>query len=101
MSSLWNRFQEFQVRHAALGLSLDISRMRFGDDFFAKHEAAAQEAFAAMKELEAGGIANPDEHRMVGHFWLRAPKLAPKPELTAEIEEANAAIMKFAQGVQV
>ena len=35
MSSLWNRFQQFYPRHDALGFSIDISRIRFGDDFLA------------------------------------------------------------------
>ena len=29
-----------------------------------------------MAALEAGAIANPDEKRMVGHYWLRAPRRA-------------------------
>ena len=28
-------------------------------------------------DLEKGAIANPDENRMVGHYWLRAPERAP------------------------
>lgn len=34
-------------------------------------------AMAAMAELERGAIANPSEGRQVGHYWLRAPELAP------------------------
>merc|ERR1711967_150518 len=30
-----------------------------------------------MESLESGKISNPDEKRMVGHYWLRAPELAP------------------------
>jgi len=101
MSSLWDRYQEFQIRHDALGISLDISRVRFGDDFFAQQESATQKAFAAMRELEAGAIANPDEKRMVGHYWLRAPKLAPKPEIAAEIERANGEILRFVESIHV
>ena len=44
-----------------------------------------EQAFAAMAALEMGAIANPDENRMVGHYWLRAPHLAPTPEITREI----------------
>ncbi len=73
--------------------------MRFGDDFFAKMEPQAQRAFAAMADLEKGGIANPEEGRMVGHYWLRASGLAPTAELTAEIEDCNAAIKEFAAKV--
>jgi glucose-6-phosphate isomerase len=52
-----------------------------------------------MRDLEAGGIANPDEKRMVGHYWLRKPDLAPNAELRADIENTNAAIKKFAADV--
>ena len=95
MNSLWDRYQQYFLRHAATGFALDISRMRFADDFFAKMEPLAQRAFAAMADLERGGIANPDEGRMVGHYWLRAPQLAPTPELTAEVTNGNAAIREF------
>jgi glucose-6-phosphate isomerase len=101
MSSLWDRFQKYHLRDEALGFSLDISRMRFADDFLAQQEAGAQAAFTAMQALEAGAVANPDEKRMVGHYWLRTPKLAPQPELTAEIEETNAAILKFVEAIHV
>src|SRR5256714_5094596 len=52
-----------------------------------------------MRNLEAGGIANPDEKRMVGHYWLRKPLLAPNAELRADIEKTNAQIKKFAADV--
>ena len=42
----------------------------------------------AMKRLEAGETVNIDEGRRVGHYWLRAPALAPSAELTAEISAA-------------
>lgn len=82
----WKRFQQNFVRYTDLGISLDFSRMNFADGFIPSMENLTDRAFAEMKALEAGGIANPDEGRMVGHYWLRAPKLAPTPELTAEIE---------------
>ncbi len=95
MSFFWDRYQQYLLRHDALGFSLDISRMRFGDEFFGKFESLAQKAFADMRALEAGEIVNPDEQRMVGHYWLRAPQLAPQPELMAEIEQCNAMIQNF------
>jgi len=55
-----------------------------------------QAAFAAMTKLEAGAIANPDENRMVGHYWLRAPELAPTPAIRGEIEATLARIEAFA-----
>src|SRR5213078_1881260 len=98
-SSLWQRFQQHFLRYEDLGFSIDISRMKFPDDFFEKMGSKIDKAFAAMRDLEAGGIANPDEKRMVGHYWLRKPALAPNAELRAEIEKTNAQIKKFAADV--
>jgi glucose-6-phosphate isomerase len=99
MADQWTRFQEYLFADDALGFSLDISRMRFPDGFFQQMEGRMAAALKAMQELEAGGIANPDEKRMVGHYWLRAPELAPTPELRREIEETLASILDFARGV--
>ena len=98
-SSLWQRFQQHFLRYDELGFSIDISRMKFPDDFFIKMQPKIDKAFAAMRDLEKGGIANPDEKRMVGHYWLRKPSLAPNAELRGEIEKTNAAIKKFAADV--
>jgi glucose-6-phosphate isomerase len=98
-TSLWPRFQKYFLRYDDLDFSLDISRMRFPDGYFEEMQARVDKAFAAMKELEAGAIANPDENRMVGHYWLRDSKLAPTPELKADIDETNARIKQFAADV--
>ncbi len=95
----WTRFQTHLYHNADLGVSLDISRVPFPDDFLSSMEPAMQNAFAAMAKLESGAIANPDEKRMVGHYWLRAPQLAPNPELAGEITSTLAAVKKFAAEV--
>jgi glucose-6-phosphate isomerase len=99
--SLWPRFQKYFLRYDDLGFSLDISRMRFADDFMETMQPRVEKAFAAMRELEAGAIANPDEQRMVGHYWLRDPKLAPTAELRTEIEQTNDRIKRFASDIHV
>jgi glucose-6-phosphate isomerase len=98
-SSLWQRFQRYFLEYRELGFSLDISRMKFPDDLFEKMQPRIEQAFAAMRELEAGAIANPTEKRMVGHYWLRNPALAPEPEIRAEIEDTIQRIKKFAEDV--
>lgn len=98
-SDLWKRYQHYLCTVDSLGLSLDISRMHFEDGYFQLMATAMQGAYEAMDELEKGAIANPDENRMVGHYWLRAPQLAPTPEIRAEIEGTVAAIHKFAAEV--
>ncbi len=92
----WSRFKKYHYHNADLGVSLDISRMPFADDFFSAHEPAIERAFAAMTKLEAGAEANPDEKRKVGHYWLRAPQLAPDPEITSEITSTLEAVKAFA-----
>ena len=59
-NSLWDRFQKYFLRYEDLGISIDISRMRFEDGFFPKMEPLAGKAVKKMAELEAGAIANPD-----------------------------------------
>src|SRR6266487_2312078 len=97
--ALWDRFREHYFNDPMTGLSVDVSRMGFPDGFFTDMEPAMQAAFAEMAALEAGAIANPDEQRMVGHYWLRAPARAPTPELRAEIERNILRIRDFAAGV--
>ena len=96
MISLWDRFERHFLRYDDLDFALDISRMRFADDFFEKMQPRIARAFADMAELERGAIANPDEHRMVGHYWLRNPALAPNAQLRADIEKTNTRIKEFA-----
>jgi glucose-6-phosphate isomerase len=92
----WTRYKELLYQNDALGLAVDISRIPFPDGYLASMEARIQQAFAGMAALEKGAIANTTEKRMVGHYWLRAPELAPTKEITGEIVSTLAAIKKFA-----
>jgi glucose-6-phosphate isomerase len=93
--ALWQRFQKYLLVSDAAGISLDISRMNFSDSFLDEMEPAMQRAFAEMDKLEAGAIANPDEKRMVGHYWLRDSSRAPNQEIKKEIDGCLANIKKF------
>jgi glucose-6-phosphate isomerase len=95
----WNRFKEFYYEDAALGLALDISRIPFPDGYLASMEPRIQKAFAEMAAIEKGAIANTSEKRMVGHYWLRAPQLAPTREISDEITTTLASIKDFAAKV--
>jgi glucose-6-phosphate isomerase len=98
-TALWQRYQQWLYFHEGLGLYLDVSRMRFDDAFVEACSPKFKQAFAQMIELEKGAIANPDENRMVGHYWLRNPDLAPTPELTQEIANSIEQIEAFAEQV--
>lgn len=97
--TLWDRCRRYLCVCEPIGLSIDISRMRFDDGFFDRMGAPMAKAFEAMAALERGAIANPDENRMVGHYWLRAPDLAPDPAIGRAIRDTLAAIHGFAREV--
>ena len=78
---------------------LDISRVGFSDGFLEEMEPRLQKAFKDMVDLEKGAIANPDEGRMVGHYWLRSPHLAPNSFLRLQIENTLEAVCEFANDV--
>ncbi|MEB3156896.1 MAG: glucose-6-phosphate isomerase [Cyanobacteriota bacterium] len=92
-ASLWRRFQDLLWYDPALGLWLDASRMALSAADLETLEPRAASAFQAMAELEAGAVANLDEHRQVGHYWLRDPDRAPNPEtrelIRGEIERLD------------
>ena len=48
----------------------DFSFVDFPDEYLDAMADRASQALASMNELEKGAIANPDEGRMVGHYWL-------------------------------
>lgn len=92
----WERFQKYYTEFPPIGLAVDLSRMEIDDAFFAAMEPKIKKAWADVAALEKGAIANPDENRMVGHYWLRNPALAPTPEIRDEIENTLRNIKQFA-----
>lgn len=95
----WDRFNRHHLAFPEEHFSLDISRVPFADDYLARMEPAMRKAYADMAALESGVIANPDENRMVGHYWLRTPELAPTPELRVAITSTVTAIEEFTGAV--
>ena len=87
-SVLDDPFVELDLSHSGLQPG-DVDRLRAGLD----------RALGAMRELERGAVANVDEQRQVGHFWLRAPGLAPAPAIEEAISSSVAGIEAFAQAV--
>ncbi|KAF2291614.1 hypothetical protein GH714_026178 [Hevea brasiliensis] len=98
-SALWRRYVDWLYQHKELGLCLDVSRIGFTDEFVAEMEPRLQKAFKDMEKLEKGAIANPDEGRMVGHYWLRNSSLAPNSFLKTQIDQTLDAVCKFADEV--
>jgi len=97
--NLWDRYRAWILDEPELSFRLDVSRMDLPDDYDRAMEAPMRRAFDAMEVLEKGGIANPDEQRMVGHYWLRAPDLAPTPEIEQAIRQTFDRVLAFAASV--
>jgi len=95
----WQKYRNSLISNRSAGFSLDISRMMMTSGFMEQMESAMQRACLSMKALEAGARANPDEDRMVGHYWLRDSALAPTPEIKEQIESCLQSILDFASRV--
>ena len=97
--SNWQNYLNSYTRYTDLGFSIDTSRMDLPESYVQDLNASIDKAFADVADLEAGAIANPDEGRMVGHYWLRNADLAPNDEIKAQITEPLAQLKKFAKKI--
>jgi glucose-6-phosphate isomerase len=97
---LWQRFRAWRVDVPGVGISVDVSRVRLPARSLPDMAPALSSGLAAMARLEQGAIANPDENRMVGHYWLRAPERAPTADIRTAVEQAQTAVRHFAQDVR-
>ncbi len=93
---LWKRYRQYLCAAPGIGLQVDISRMMFDEGYLERMAGPMDRALAAMEKLEGGAKANVDEDRMVGHYWLRAPELAPNDVIRRDIEKTVAAVREFA-----
>lgn len=100
MTDSLDRYLSWRVYHAGLDLELDLADAGLEEAGLAGAGAALEAALAAMDALEGGSIANADEGRMVGHYWLRDPARAPDPAIGAAIVRSWDAIDGFASGVR-
>ena len=88
------------IEDESLGLTVDLTVMVLDPDAMEVMAPRVTRAVEAMAALESGAIANPDEGRRVGHYWLRNSALAPTAEMKAEIDETLEATLRFAEDVR-
>lgn len=94
--SSWDRFRRLCCPVPSVEFLVDVSRIAWPEGFLEEMQGRSEPWFSAMAALEAGAIANPDEKRMVGHYWLRAPDLAPEPGIGQAITGTARRIRTFA-----
>ncbi len=87
------------LRYPEMGISLDLSKLPLTPEFLAEMKPLIDRAYSDIAALEGGAIANPDENRMVGHYWLRNSAIAPTAELKAKIDGPLADLKAFAAQV--
>lgn len=95
----WERYKKYYLGLNNLGFGIDISRVDFDEAYLASMGDKMKAAFESMQALEKGAIANPDENRMVGHYWLRTPELSPTEEIKNEIVSTVEKIKDFAKKI--
>ncbi len=98
--STWQHYQNSFTRYPELGFSIDTSRMDIPTNYADTLKSEITRAFDGIQKIEAGEIMNPDEHRMVGHYWLRNPDLSPTEEIKKQITEPLTDLKAFAKKVQ-
>lgn len=85
-------------RISAAGVELDFTRLGLPSDLGDQYQDAIDRAVTEMAAVEAGEKVNTDEGRMVGHYWLRNPELAPG-DLGTTISQTQQSIDDFGQDV--
>ncbi len=95
--SMSNSINEIAINESSINKS-SINKSSINE--ISEDEAAMlAAALRDMAALEAGATANPDEGRMVGHYWLRAPGIAPDAAIEAEIRKTVQDIRDFVAAV--
>lgn len=95
----WSEYCEKVLTVPQLGFSLDYGHVRMTAADWNRLQPLFGPALTALSSIDGGSLANMDEGRMVGHYWLRAPELAPTPEIEEEIRATLGDIQRFAAAV--
>ena len=95
----WDRFCELLFFDKEIGFWLDVSRMNITAEEINLLKPSFSKAFEAMQKLEEGAIANKDEDRQVGHYWLRNPSIAPNNEISQSISREVIDIDMFGKSI--
>ena len=95
----WEKFSNYLWFNKDLSMWLDISKVKFIDRDINELQEKFKNVFQANKNLEEGYISNIDEHRQVGHYWLRNSNISPDIEIKKTIDNEIKNIDKFCDQV--
>lgn len=95
----WNKFSNYLWFSDELNIWIDISKIKFSEEDFDEINKKFVNVFKALDDLENGSIANIDEKRQVGHYWLRNSSIAPTNILKNKIDNEISKIKDFGKGI--
>ena len=95
----WKKFSNYLWFSEELNIWIDISKINFIEEEFADINKKFVNVFKALDELESGAIANIDEKRQVGHYWLRNSSIAPNESIKNKIDNEIFRIKEFGKDI--
>lgn len=95
-----DRYLAWRLYQPELDLELDLADAGLDEARLAAAAPRLEAALDALHRIELGAVANVDEGRMVGHYWLRDPDRAPEAEIAAAITGSWKQIDAFASAVR-
>ena len=95
----WEKFSNYLWFSDELNIWIDISKINFIEEDFENIDQKFVNVFKSLDELENGAIANIDEKRQVGHYWLRNSSIAPNHILQNKIDKEIYSIKEFGRGI--
>lgn len=99
LNNSWDKLNNYFLEIEELGFQIDVSRMVIDESGFNSTLLKSEKVFSEIQKIEKGEIANPDENRQVGHYWLRAPELSPNKEISSLIEKEINKVKNFSSDI--
>lgn len=85
MGDALDHYLTWRLHRSELDIELDFAAAQLDEPSLTANASRLEAALDALHRIEGGAIANVDESRMVGHYWLRDPERAPDPAIGAAI----------------
>jgi len=95
----WKKFSKYLWFNDELNIWIDISKINFVEEDFEAINQKFVNVFKALDQIENGSIANIDEDRQVGHYWLRNSAIAPNPIIKNKIDNEISSIKEFGKEI--
>lgn len=95
-----DHYLAWRLYRPELDVELDFSLAGLDEAALAAAAPRLEAALDALHRIEQGAVANADEGRMVGHYWLRDPERAPDAALRDAIGASWQQLDAFAAGVR-